>query len=180
MFVPHLLYLLCWFFKIHCQCTARRVSVCFSLTVSLSRRAPNNRAIVGRWSTLPPTVCRPSIDSQVTQLSVDCQLTLHRQSTDGQPMVDQLSIDWNLIDCALTIDWPSIDTWSMVDRQLIDCPLLAAKVHLVLLKLGIHILWYPLVCKTQWMRMWVITFPAEFWPEKIHFVVAGYSLVWNI
>ena len=29
-------------------------------------------------------------------------------------------------------------------------------------------------------RARVITFPAEFRPDKIHFVVAGYSLVWYI
>ena len=31
------------------------------------------------------------------------------------------------------------------------------------------ILHYPLVCKTQRTRARVITFPAEFWPDKIHF-----------
>ena len=31
------------------------------------------------------------------------------------------------------------------------------------------ILHYPLVCKTQWTRARVISFPAKFWPDKIHF-----------
>ena len=116
MFVPYTCYTYCVdFFKIHCQCTVSRLSVCFGLTVSLSRRAPDNRAIVGRWSTLPPTVCRPSIDSQVAQLSVDCQLTLHQQSTNGRPMVNRLSIKtW------LTVHRQSIDRRSTLDRWSIN------------------------------------------------------------
>ena len=47
-----------------------------------------------------------------------------------------------------------------------------------LLKLGIS-------CTIHWFakhngRARVITFPAEFWPDKIHFFFAGYSLVWYI
>ena len=42
------------------------------------------------------------------------------------------------------------------------------------------ILRYPLVCKTQWRRTRVITFPAEFWPDENSFFSAGYSLVWYI
>ena len=30
------------------------------------------------------------------------------------------------------------------------------------------ILWYPLVCKTNWTRMRVVTFPAVIWPLKLH------------
>ena len=37
-----------------------------------------------------------------------------------------------------------------------------------LLKLGIST-GYLLVCKTQWTRARVITFPAEFWPDEIQF-----------
>ena len=32
------------------------------------------------------------------------------------------------------------------------------------------ILHYPLVCKTQWTRARVITFPGEFWPDKIQMI----------
>ena len=42
---------------------------------------------------------------------------------------------------------------------------------------------YPVIstgCKTQWTRERGITFPAEFWPNGIHFLITGYLLVWYI
>ena len=34
------------------------------------------------------------------------------------------------------------------------------------------ILWYPLVFKTQWTRVQLIIFVAEFWADKIHVVLS--------